>query len=102
MRSYGRGSNEGAIEVSGGRGKATQNRFSLRNLRTFTSLKNSNYRFYFFGMVGQWGAMNMQMVSKSLLLYRLTGSATLLGAMALASAIPQILFSLFGGAIADR
>ena len=102
MRSYGRGSNEGAIEVSGGRGKATQNRFSLRNLRTFTSLKNSNYRFYFFGMVGQWGAMNMQMVSKSLLLYRLTGSATLLGTMALASAIPQILFSLFGGAIADR
>lgn len=46
--------------------------------------------------------MNMQMVTKSMLLYRLTGSAALLGVMALATAVPQILFSLFGGAIADR
>ncbi len=77
-------------------------RFSLRSVRTFESLKSSGYRFYFFGMVGQWGAMNMQMVTKSLLLYRLTGSAAMLGIMALATAIPQILLSLFGGAIADR
>jgi MFS family permease len=80
----------------------TGGRFNLRNVRTFESLKNAGYRFYFFGMVGQWGAMNMQMVTKSLLLYRLTGSAAMLGIMALATAIPQILLSLFGGAIADR
>jgi len=104
MSNYGHKTNETAIRLSGSQGQAAarEGRFSLRNLRTFDSLKNGNYRFYFFGMVGQWGAMNMQTVSKSMLLYRLTGSATLLGVMALASAIPQILFSLFGGAIADR
>jgi len=95
---------ESVIPASGSRKQAAavKSRFSIRNLRTFASLQNANYRFYFIGMVGQWGAMNMQMVSKSMLLYRLTGSAALLGVMALASAIPQILFSLFGGAIADR
>jgi len=83
-------------------GQPRHARASFRSLRTLDSLKSPGYRFYFFGMVGQWGAMNMQMVSKSMLLYRLTGSAAMLGVMALASAIPQILFSFFGGAIADR
>ncbi|MDO8687751.1 MAG: MFS transporter [Dehalococcoidales bacterium] len=77
-------------------------RFSLRNLKTFESLKNSAYRFYFLGMVGHWGSMNMHMVTRSLLVYRLTGSAALLGFMALANAIPQVTLSFFGGAIADR
>ena len=95
---------ENAIEtpVVQPHGPPGRGRYSLRNLRTIDSLKNSGYRFYFFGMVGQWGAMNMQMVTKSMLLYHLTGSAAMLGVMALATAIPQILFSLFGGAIADR
>ena len=75
---------------------------SLRNLKTFDSLKNSAYRFYFLGMVGHWGSMNMHMVTRSLLVYRLTGSAALLGFMALANAIPQVTLSFFGGAIADR
>ncbi len=76
--------------------------FSLRNIRTFDSLKNTAYRFYFFGMAGQWAAMNMQMVTRSLLLFRLTGSAAMLGVMALANAIPTIILSLYGGALADR
>ena len=46
--------------------------------------------------------MNMQMVTGSLLLYRLTGSAALLGTLSLAHAIPMIFLSMFGGAIADR
>ena len=37
-----------------------------------------------------------------MLMYRLTGSTALLGTMALVSALPVILISLFGGAIADR
>ncbi|MBI4188325.1 MAG: MFS transporter [Chloroflexi bacterium] len=75
---------------------------SLRNLKTFASLKNRAYRFYFLGMVGQWGSMNMQMVTRSLLIYRLTGSAAILGLMSLANALPMIVLSLFGGVIADR
>jgi MFS family permease len=75
---------------------------SLSSIKTFDSLKNPAYRFYFMGMVGQWGSMNMQMVTRSLLIYRLTGSAAILGLMSLAAALPMLLLSLFGGAIADR
>ena len=44
----------------------------------------------------------MQTLVRSLLIYRLTGSATILGAMAFADLIPLLLFSLIGGALADR
>jgi len=71
-------------------------------LRTFSSLKNRTYRIYFFGILGQAAAMNMQIVTGSLLIYRLTGSAVLLGTLSLATALPVIVFSLFGGAVADR
>jgi MFS family permease len=48
------------------------------------------------------GAMNMQMLARSLLIYRLTDSATILGIMSLAHAIPMLALSLYGGLIADR
>jgi MFS family permease len=44
----------------------------------------------------------MQNMTNSLLIYRLTGSAVLLGTMGLANGLPIVLFSLFGGVIADR
>lgn len=46
--------------------------------------------------------MHMQMVARSLLIYRLTGSAAILGAVSLATALPMLCLSLFGGVIADR
>ena len=79
----------------------TRSRISLRE-RTFSSFRNRAYRIYFGGMLGQMAAMNMQQIVGSLLIYRLTGSAAILGAMSFAGAIPMILFSLFGGVIADR
>ncbi|MFO7996754.1 MAG: MFS transporter [Dehalococcoidia bacterium] len=77
-------------------------RFSLRQLRTFDSLKNPVYRLYFGGIIGQMAAMNMEMMARNLLIYRVTGSATILGLMTLSFAGPMLLFSLFGGIIADR
>ncbi len=74
----------------------------LLNQRTFTSLKNPSYRFYYGGLSGQMAAMNMQMVANSLLAYRLTGSAAIIAIVSIAQAIPMLIFSLFGGAIADR
>jgi len=79
-----------------------QGRISLRNLRTFSSLKNPAFRFYLGGMLGQMAAMNMQMLARSLLIYRMTGSAAILGVMSLFHAIPTLSLSLFGGVIADR
>jgi len=44
----------------------------------------------------------MQSVAGGLLIYRITGSPALLGAMSLAFAVPMIFISLFGGVVADR
>ena len=75
---------------------------NLRNLRTFSSLKNGQFRLYYGAMLGQMAAMNMQMIVRSLLIFRLTGSAADLGILALANASPMLLLSLFGGVLADR
>jgi MFS family permease len=53
-------------------------------------------------MLGQTAAMNMQMIVGSLLIYRLTNSAAILGAMSFANAVPQLILVLYGGVIADR
>jgi MFS family permease len=70
--------------------------------RTFSSFKNRAYRFYFGGMLGQIGSMNMQQVANGLLIERLTGSPAIAGIMSLANAIPMVVLSLIGGVIADR
>jgi len=75
---------------------------SLKNLRTFSSFKNPVFRLFYGGLLGQIGAMNMQFIAGSLLLYRLTGSAAILGVMFLANALPMLTLSLIGGVIADR
>ena len=69
---------------------------------TFRSLKNSAFRLYWGALLCQMAAMNMQMMARSLLIYRITGSATILGMMSLFHAIPMLCLSLFGGVIADR
>jgi MFS family permease len=74
----------------------------LRNIRTFQSLKYPAFRLYYIGMIGQWSSMNMQIVARSLLIYRISDSGAVLGLASLANAIPTILFSLYGGALADR
>lgn len=46
--------------------------------------------------------MNMQMMARSYLIFMLTDSALILGAMSLFHAVPMVLLSLYGGVIADR
>ncbi len=70
--------------------------------RTFRSFENPVYRLYYSALLCQMFPMNMQMMARSLLIYRLTGSAVILGAISLANAVPMLFLSLFGGAIADR
>ena len=76
--------------------------FSLGKLRTFSSFKNPVYRIYYGGMIGQMAAMNMQNLARSLLIYRITNSPGILGIMSFANAVPMLIFSLYGGVIADR
>ena len=71
-------------------------------IKAFLSLANPDYRLYFGALLGQMAAMNMQVVARSWYMYELTGSASMLGTVALAGAIPMLSLSLFGGVLADR
>ncbi len=79
--------------TSAPRGKISQ---ALRSLR------HRNFQLFFGGqlisLVGTW----MQSVAQSWLVYRLTGSSLLLGAVGFASQIPVFLVAPIGGTIVDR
>lgn len=66
------------------------------------ALRHRNYQLFFSGqlisLIGTW----MDQVAESWLVYRLTGSALLLGTVAFASQIPVFLLAPIGGTIADR
>jgi MFS family permease len=69
---------------------------------TFAALKLPAYRIFFGALLMQMTAMNMQMLARSWFMYELTGSAVMLGAVGLGSALPMLTVSLFGGVLADR
>ena len=69
---------------------------------TFRALRYRNYRLFFLGqgtsLIGTW----MQRIATSWLVYRLTGSAVLLGVVGFVSQIPTFILSPVGGVAADR
>ena len=80
-------------------GAARTRRFQLR---TFESLSDRDFRWFYLALLGQMGAMNMQMLARGYLAFELTGSFAALGLIGLANAIPMLALSLYGGVIADR
>ncbi|MFC1892047.1 MFS transporter [Thermodesulfobacteriota bacterium] len=76
--------------------------FSLHRFKTFESFQSAAFRIFFYSLIGQWAAMSMQMITRSLLVYRITGLGSFIGIMALAQAIPMLITSFLGGAYADR
>jgi MFS family permease len=80
---------------------ATGGRGARRQLRTFQSLAVPDFRWFFASLLGHFTSMNMQMFIRGWMVFQLTGSYTLLGGIALASSIPQVGLSLFGGVLAD-
>jgi MFS family permease len=50
----------------------------------------------------QFGAMQMQLLVRGVLVFQLTGSFAALGLVSLANAVPGLMFSLVGGVVADR
>ncbi len=73
---------------------------SIRHI--FRGLKYRNYRYYFWGqsisLIGTW----VQNIAMSWLVYRLTGSALLLGSVVFALQIPSLFITPFAGVLADR
>ena len=68
----------------------------------FASLKVPDYLYLWIGMVGSAFAMNMQIVAQGWLVYEMSASAVDLAWVTLASIVPQFLFSLPGGVLADH
>jgi MFS family permease len=66
------------------------------------SLRHRNYRLFFSGQLISLSGTWMQTVAQSWLVYRLTGSAVLLGIVGFAGQLPTLLFSPAGGLVADR
>ncbi len=74
----------------------------VRFLQPLASLGVRDFRIYWVSMMGQWCAMNMQMLARGWFMYELTDSALLLGLVGTTMSFPMLLFSLFGGTLADR
>lgn len=76
--------------------------YLFRATFTFRALRSRNYAIYLFGMLfsvmGTW----IQIVATGWLVYRLTGSAYMLGIVTFAGQIPSLFITPFAGVFADR
>jgi MFS family permease len=74
----------------------------VRLPRTFAALRHRNYRLFFGGQMvsvtGSW----MQNMAMSWLIYQLTNSALLLGAIGSLGTLPMLVLGVPGGVMADR
>src|ERR1700761_2799362 len=72
---------------------------SWRN--TFRALQHRNFRLFFYGqlvsLIGTW----MEQTAMSWLIYDMTRSKFLLGAISAVGSAPMMIFSLWGGILAD-
>jgi MFS family permease len=70
--------------------------------QTFSALRHRNFRLFFSGqlvsLIGTW----MQNTAQGWLVYDMTHSRWLLGVVTAVSSLPMLLFSIWGGSIADR
>ncbi len=73
---------------------------SLR--RAFISLRQRNFRLYWFGQMVSLVGSQMQTIGQAWLVLELTHSAWQLGLVGALQALPVLLFSIFGGVFADR
>src|SRR3954466_1939053 len=90
------GETAGASTLEGTGARASRLPAAMRALR------HRNYHLFFVGQLVSLTGTWMQSVAESWLIYRLTGSAVLLGLVGFASQIPVFLLAPVGGAVADR
>lgn len=70
--------------------------------KRFSAFSYRDFRLFWFGQVISLSGTWMQSVAQGWLVYSLTKSPLYLGMVAAATSLPILLFSLFGGVIADR
>src|SRR5256885_14919523 len=88
-----------APEITEARERATM---ETRLPAALRALRHRNFQLFFGGQLISLSGTWMQAVAQSWLIYRLTGSAILLGLVGFAGQIPVFLLAPIGGAVADR
>lgn len=87
-------------EVTGQPRRVVVGRVTWRD--TFAALRHRNFRLFLAGqlvsLIGGW----MQSTAQGWLVYQLTGSKVLLGTVVAVGTLPLLLFSVWGGSLADR
>ena len=68
----------------------------------YSTLSVRNFRWLWIGSLSSSFAMNMQIIARGWLVYALTSSATDLAWVTLSFMLPSVVFSLYGGVLADR
>ena len=74
----------------------------LRIPKTFESITKIDFLFLLIAILMLMSGVQIQMLASSYLTYDIESSGTILGLVNAGSSIPILLFSLFGGAIADQ
>src|SRR5438067_11457488 len=69
--------------------------------QTFRALRHRNYRLFFWGQLVSLTGTWMQQTAMSWFVYELTSSKFLLGLVAAIGSAPMMLFSIWGGSLAD-
>jgi MFS family permease len=69
---------------------------------TFRALRHRNYRLFFWGQLVSLTGTWMQQTAMSWFVYQITNSKLLLGVVAAMGSAPMMLFSIWGGSLADR
>ncbi len=69
---------------------------------TFAALRHRNFRLFFVGQLVSLTGTWVQNTAQGWLVYQLTGSKFLLGVVAAVGSAPMLVFSLWGGSVADR
>ncbi len=92
----------GGAEKTPASGEQPRDARSIQASAMFRAMRHRNFQLFFVGqlisLVGTW----MHNVALAWLVYRLTGSAVLLGVLGFATQIPIFLFAPLGGTLADR
>ena len=70
--------------------------------RTFDAFRDSNFRWFFAALVGNFASMNIQMFVRGWLVYEITGSYQKLGWMTAAGGVVGLIAAPLGGVVADR
>ena len=68
----------------------------------FASLSEPSYRDFWLSILGSFSAMQMNIVARGYLAFVLTDSATALGVVSLARAVPMLVIAPYAGNVADR